>query len=67
MYARVVLYDLVLYIQHLLKVDRQFTYLEMNRGYNQFKFLGNDNSDRPCEINPGSEKLGGHAVQNCFF
>ncbi|XP_052433435.1 uncharacterized protein LOC127974294 [Carassius gibelio] len=68
LFEGVVLYDLALCIQHLVKVDRQFTYLELNRRISQFKFLGNDNCDRPCEINPGSEKLSGHAVQNwCFL
>lgn len=68
LFEGVVSYDLALCIQHLVKVDRKFTYLELNRRISQFKFLGNDNSDRPCGINPGSEKLGGHAVQNwCFL
>ncbi|CAM4563987.1 unnamed protein product [Leuciscus chuanchicus] len=68
LFEGVVSYDLALCIQHLVKVDRQFTYLELNRRISQFKFLGNDNCDRPCEINPGSEKLSGHAVQNwCFL
>ncbi len=56
--------DLSLYIQHLVKVDKQFTYLELNRRINRFKYLSNDANDKPCEVNPGSDKLSGHAVQN---
>lgn len=56
--------DLALYIKHLVRVDKQFTYLELNQRINQFHYLGNDANDKPCDINPESDKLGGHAVQN---
>ncbi len=46
LFEGVVSYDLALYIQHLVKFDRQYTYLELNRRISQFKFLGNDNSGR---------------------
>lgn len=61
-------YDLALCIKHLVKVEKQFTYAELNRRGNPFRFLGNDAHDKPSEINPRSDKLGGHAVQNwCFL
>lgn len=64
LFEGVVASDLALYIQHLVKVNKEFTYLELNRRINQFKYQGNDANDRPCEVSPGSDKLGGHAVQN---
>lgn len=68
LFEGVVAYDLALYIKHLVTKDKRFTYQELNRRINQFKYLGNDAHDKPCEVNPGSEKLGGHAVQNwCFL
>lgn len=40
----------------------------VNRRLNQFRYLGNDAHDEPCQMSPGSDKLGGHAVQNwCFL
>lgn len=62
LFEGIVASDLVLYIQHLVKVDKQFTYLEPNRMISQFKYLGNDANDRLCEVTPGSNKLSGHAV-----
>lgn len=56
--------DLALYINHLVKVDKMFSYLELNRQINQFKYLGRDANDKPCKVNPEGGKLGGHAVQN---
>ncbi|KAL2083090.1 hypothetical protein ACEWY4_020863 [Coilia grayii] len=56
--------DLALYIFHLVKVDKVFSYLELNRRINQFKYLGRDANNKPCEVNPEGGKLGGHAVQN---
>lgn len=64
LFEGIVASDLALYIQHLVKVNKEFTYLELNRRINQFKYQGNDANDRPCEVSPGSDKLGGHAVQN---
>lgn len=45
-----------------------FSYVELNRRINQFKYLGKDANDKPCEVSPDGGKLGGHAVQNwCFL
>lgn len=60
LFEGIVASDLALYIRHLVKVVKQFTYLELDRRISQFKYPGNDAKDRPCEVNPG-----GHAVQNC--
>lgn len=62
LFEGIVSFDLALYIQHLVKVDKQLTYLELNRRISQFKYLGNDANDKPCEVIPGSDKLS--AVQN---
>lgn len=60
--------DLALYIKHLVTVEKQLTYLDLNRRITQFKYFGRDASNKPCEVNPGAEKLSGHAVQNwCFL
>lgn len=60
-------FDLALCISHLVK-QKHFTYVELNRRINHFRYLGNDANNKPSEVNPGSEKLGGHAVQNwCFL
>lgn len=64
LFEGIVAFDLALYIQHLVKVDKHFTYLELNRKITLFKYLGNDANDKPCEVTPGSDKLSGHAVQN---
>ena len=56
--------DLRLYIEHLIREHQQFTYLELNRRMNQFRYLGDDSTNKPCELNPDGNKLGGHAVQN---
>lgn len=64
LFEGIVASDLSLYIQHLVKINKDFTYLELNQRINQFKYQGNDANDRPCEVSSGSEKLGGHAVQN---
>lgn len=64
LFEGVVSYDLALYIKHLVRVEKHFTYVELNRRINQFKYLGNDALDKPCEVNSCSDKLGGHAVQN---
>jgi len=64
LFEGVVASDLALCINHLVTVDKQFTYTELNRRIDQFKYLGNDANDKPCEVKPGSDRLCGHAVQN---
>lgn len=56
--------DLALYISHFVKVEKLLSYHLLNQRINQFKYLGKDANDKPCEVNPESGKLGGHAVQN---
>lgn len=52
----------------LLQKTKRFTYQELNKRINQFKYIDNEAHDKPFDVNPGSEKLGGHAVQNwCFL
>lgn len=60
--------DLALFINHLVTKEKHFSYLELNRRINGFKYLSNDASNKPCEVAPGAGKLSGHAVQNwCFL
>ena len=68
LFGGVVSKDIALYIKHFVKVDKYFTYEQLNRTINQFKFLGSDAANKPSELNVKGEKLGGHAVQNwCFL
>lgn len=60
----VVLYDLALVINHLITKEKQFSYIELNSRMNGFHYLGSDANNKPSNVNPGSEKLSGHAVQN---
>ncbi len=60
-------YDLALFVGHLVQ-ENHFTYLQLNRCKNQFKYQSNDDSSKPADISPGSKRLSGHAVQNwCFL
>lgn len=56
--------DLALYISHFVKAEKQFSYQLLNQRIKQFKYLGKDANDKPCEVNTECGKLGGHAVQN---
>lgn len=64
LFEGVVTYDLVLYINDFVTNQNLFTYKELNRRLNHFKSLGSDASNKPSEVNSGSEKLSGHALQN---
>lgn len=63
LFEGIVSYDLALFIGHLVK-EKHFTYLQLNRCKNQFKYQGNDGIDKPADLSPGSERLSGHAAQN---
>lgn len=68
LFEGIVSFHLALYIKHLVMVEKHFTYLDLNRCITQFKYVGSDAGNKPCEVNPGVEKLSGHAVQNwCFL
>lgn len=57
-------YDVALYIKHLVTVDKQFTYQELNQRVIQFTYFHSDANGKPVEVAPGRDKLSGHAVQN---
>lgn len=60
--------DLALYIRQLITKQKDFSYVELNSRINRFRYLGSDANNKPSNVNPGSEKLSGHAVQNfCFL
>ena len=46
-------------INYFVTKEKHFSYLELNRRINQFKYLGNDSSNKPCKVNPGTGKLSG--------
>lgn len=64
LFESIVSHDLALYICHLAVEQKEFTYLQLNQRIHNFRYLGNDAHNKPCTLNPGSEKLSGHAVQN---
>lgn len=64
LFEGVVSYDLALYIKHLIKVEKHFTYHQLNRSILQFHHAGSDGNNRPCEVKEEREKLAGHAAQN---
>lgn len=64
LFEGVVSCDLALYNCHLITEQKEFSYLELNSRINLFRYLGNDAYNKPTDVNPGSEKLSGHAVQN---
>lgn len=67
LFEGIVSYDLALFIDTLVK-EKHFTYLQLNRCKNQFKYQGNDGNDKPAALSPGCERLSGHAAQNwCFL
>lgn len=63
LFEGVLAYDLPLYIHRLVE-DNHFTYLQLNRCKNQFRYEVNDGKDKPADLFPSSDKLSGHAVQN---
>jgi len=64
LFEGVVSFDLAMYIKHLVTVGKHFTYGQLNRTISQFTYQGSDANNKPCEVKPNSEKLGGHAAQN---
>ena len=68
LFEGIVSYDLALFLKHLVSKDKYFTYVQLNRSIGQFRYLGSDADNKPCEVNSEAKKLSGHAVQNwCFL
>lgn len=65
LFEGVVSCDLALYIRHLITKQKEFSYVELNNRINHFRYLGSNANNKPSDVNPGSDKLSGHAVQNC--
>jgi len=64
LFEGVVSVDLAMYIKHLVKVGKHFTYGQLNQTISQLTYLGSDANNKPCEVKSDGEKLGGHAAQN---
>lgn len=64
LFEGVVSNDLALYISHLVKQEKHFTYAQLNRSITQFKYSGNDSLSKPCEVKECGKKLSGSAAQN---
>ena len=56
--------DLALYIENLVSVGKHFSYTQLNRSISNLKLQGSDASNRPCDVRPKGQKLGGSAAQN---
>lgn len=68
LFEAIVSTDLGLYINYLVSKEKLFRYVELNLCINQFKYLGSDAKNKPCEVNLGAGKLSGYAAQNwCFL
>lgn len=66
LFEGVVSCDLALYISHLV-MQKEFSYVPLNSHINHFCHLSSDANNKQSDVNPGSEKLSGHAVQNWFL
>lgn len=64
LFEGVVQYDLALFINYMVKVNKWFTYAQFNQIVTKFKYLGGDVNNKPSTISDQGSKLGGHAVQN---
>ncbi|XP_071843985.1 uncharacterized protein [Apostichopus japonicus] len=64
LFEGVVDYDLALFINYWVKEKQWFTYLNLNRKLEQFKFIGPDINNKPAKINQNATRLGGQAVEN---
>ena len=60
--------DVALFLHYFIKTKKLFTYDQLNRIINKFKYIGADADSKPCDLKDNAEKLSGHAVQNwCFI
>lgn len=50
--------------KRLVKTEKQFTYNHLNRIISHFPYKGSDVNNKPFEVKPDEQKLGGHAAQN---
>lgn len=57
LFEGVVSNDLALYISHLVKQEKHFTYAQLNRSITQFKYSGNNSLSKPCEVKECGKKL----------
>jgi hypothetical protein len=66
LFEGVVTYDMALIVRDLVKVQKWFTYVELNARIEQFQFVGADADSKPVAISssPDSKKLSGQAAQN---
>lgn len=64
LFEGVVDYDLKLYIDYWVNQRHWFTYQDLNRKLELFKFTGSDINNKPAQINSNKSRLGGNAVEN---
>ena len=64
LFEGVVSYDMALCLKYFVKDKKWFSYAELNRLVNQFKYLASDSGNKPNDISAGGAKIGGHAAQN---
>lgn len=68
LFEGVVASDLALYIKHLVKTEKHFTYDQINLAISQTQLLGNDSHSKPRLLKVNADRLSGSAAQNwCFL
>ena len=56
--------DLMIFLDYFVKTDKSFSYSELNKAISNFAYKGTDAQNKPCSLNPTSDKLTGSATQN---
>ena len=64
LFEGVVSVDLMIFVNFFVKTDKSFSYPELNKAITNFAFNGSDAQNKPCALNPTSDKLTGSATQN---
>lgn len=64
LFEGIVSFDVASILKHFIKQEKWFTYTHLNRKIAQFKYLGSDKNNKPNQINPKGDGLGGQALQN---
>ena len=67
LFEGVVSYDLSLFLNHMIKIKKWFSYELLNSRITNFQSHGTDVANKPCKVNMNSQTLGGHAVQNWYL
>ncbi|XP_048258956.1 uncharacterized protein LOC125384259 [Haliotis rufescens] len=67
LFEGILAYDMKLVTDYFVITKRWFTYDQLNKRLIGFPYTGYDALDKPCAVNPTSDRMPGHAVQNWVF